>query len=98
MKRIQGDFNTIASEPIDVIKFGTRQEREELPRLGLQAGERVLLFDGEGLEGEAILSRRSHPLADGSDAWMADPDPATWRDTGPQASPRPSLGEQEPVG
>jgi hypothetical protein len=92
MKRIQVDFNTIASEPIDVIKFGTRQEREELPRLGLQAGERVLLFDGEGLEGEAILSRT------GSDAWMADPDPATWRDTGPQASPRPSLGEQEPVG
>lgn len=35
MNRIQVDFNTMTSEPIDLVKFGTRQEREELPRLDL---------------------------------------------------------------
>jgi hypothetical protein len=95
MKRIQVDFSTMTSEPIDRVKCGTREEREEreeLPRLGLQEGERVLLFDGEGLEGEATLTRTK------TGAWMANPDPTTWRDTVPQAYPLPPLGEQERVG
>lgn len=80
MKRITVDFNTLNSEPIDLVKF---------PRTGVPAltvGERVILVDGD-LEVEAIVVE--HQNAQGVVRLMADPDIDTWRDLVPQATPLP---------
>ena len=77
MKRIPVDFNTLNSMPVDLVKVaapGTWQE-EELPPLC--DGERVILYDGDGLEVEAII------IHDEKGWWMAAPDGDTWRDTNP---------------
>jgi hypothetical protein len=85
MKRIHVDFNTLNSEPVDLVKLaapGTLQE-EELP--AIEPGERVMLYDSDGLEVEAVLIRDSEGW------WMAAPDAATWRDTAPEQSLLPPM-------
>ena len=74
MKRIEVDFNTLTSEPIDLVKLakvGTEAEHGLPP---LCEGERVLLWE-PGLEAEGII------VLYGGDYWMARPDVATYRDT-----------------
>ena len=73
MRRIEVDFNTLTSEPINLVKIaevGTDRERELLPMLD---GERVILWE-PGLEAEAAL------VLYGGAYWMAQPDRSTWRD------------------
>ena len=74
MRRISVDFNTLTSEPVDLVKLGKAGTRngDRLP--ALTDGERVLLYDDE-LEVEAFI------VYDPTDRyWMARPDDATWRD------------------
>lgn len=81
MKRILVDFNTLNSEPVDLVKVaapGTAQENR-LP--ALESGERVILYDSDGLEVEATIIR------DVEGWWMAAPDAGTWRDTVPEQNP-----------
>lgn len=73
MKQLAVDFNTLDSEPIDLVKIaevGSERARE-LP--SLEDGERVVLWE-PGLEVEAIIV-----LYEGR-YWMARPDRSTWRD------------------
>lgn len=84
-KRIHVDFNTLTSAPVGIVKLaapGSWQE-EELPPLA--DGERVTLFDADGLEVEATVTQ------DNAGWWLATPDDATWRDTVPQLTPLPPL-------
>jgi hypothetical protein len=74
MKRIEVDFNTMTSEPVDLVKLGQvgTPNGDRLPPL--HDGERVLLWE-PGLEVEATI------LYDAAaNFWMARPDPATWRE------------------
>lgn len=83
MKRIFVDFNTLNSAPVDLVKLaapGSWQE-SQLPQL-LQ-GERVILYDADGLEVEATV------IHDERHWWLAAPDGSTWRDTIPQEIPLP---------
>ena len=77
MKRIHVDFNTLNSAPEDLVKF---------PRDGsvppLVEGERVVLYDADGLEVEATITSYVTPW--GEYRFMAEPDGETWRDTIPQ--------------
>lgn len=68
--RISVDFNTLTSEPLDIVKIAA--DNPTLPPL--TEGERVTLYDEE-LEVEAIL-RYDAP----SDLWLATPDEATWHE------------------
>ena len=73
MKRLAVDFNTLDSEPIDLVKIaevGSERARE-LP--SLVDGERVVLWE-PGLEVEAIIVFYKGRY------WMARPDRSTWRD------------------
>jgi hypothetical protein len=82
VKRVRTDFNTLTSAPVGIVKLaapGTWQEAELPP---LSDGERVTLFDADGLEVEATV------LQDEGGWWLATPDDATWRDAGP-ANPLP---------
>ena len=86
MKRIRADFNTLDSAPEDLVKLaapGSWQEQELPP---LQQGERVVLYDYDGLEVEATV------IHDEAGWWLAAPDGSTWRDTTPQATPLPPVG------
>lgn len=83
MKRILADFNTLDSEPVDLVKLsapGSWQERRLPPLL---KGERVILYDADGLEVEATV------FYDEEGWWLAAPDATTWRDTIPQDAPLP---------
>jgi hypothetical protein len=73
MKRIAVDFNTLDSEPIDLVKIAEvgSEHARELP--ALMDGERVVLWE-PGLEVEAVIV-----LYEGQ-YWMAQPDRSTWRD------------------
>jgi hypothetical protein len=74
MKRIHVDFNTLNCEPVDLVKVaapGTPQEQALPP---LTPGERVVLYDEDGLEVEGLM------LRDDAGWWLAEPDSATWRD------------------
>ncbi|GEM_PF-1096023 len=85
LKRIHADFNTLDSEPVDLVKLaapGTWQERE-LP--SLKQGERVILFDSDGLEVEATV------IHDEDGWWLAAPDQMTWHDTKPSEIPLPPV-------
>lgn len=80
MQHLTVDFNTLNSEPVDLVKF---------PRTGvpqLHAGERIILSDGE-LEVDAIVV--AYTDARGNVCLMAAPDADTWRDLAPQSSPLP---------
>ena len=64
----------MTSAPVDLVKVagpGTWQE-DALPSLA--DGERVTLYDADGLEVEATI------IHDAAGWWMALPDEATWRD------------------
>lgn len=77
MKRVPVDFNTLNSEPVDLVKIaspGSWQEKELPP---LEDGERVLLYDYDGLEVEATI------IHDEQGWWLAAPDGDTWRDNPP---------------
>jgi hypothetical protein len=82
-KRIHVDFNTLTSAPVGLVKY--LQENGQPP---LQAGERVVLYDADGLEVEATIE--PYITARGERVWVAAPDAATWRDTVPQESPPPA--------
>lgn len=82
MKRVPVDFNTLNSEPVDLVKLaspGSWQESELPP---LENGERVLLYDGDGLEVEATI------IHDEEGWWLAAPDGDTWRDNPPTEEER----------
>lgn len=83
MRRIHVDFNTLTSAPVGLVKY--LQENGELP---LQEGERVLLYDADGLEVEATVE--SYTTTRGEKVFVAAPDETTWRDTVPQELPPPS--------
>ena len=73
MRRIEVDFNTLTSEPVNLVKIaevGSDREQETLP---LHDGEHVVLWE-PGLEVEATI------VLYGGDYWMAQPDRTTWRD------------------
>ncbi len=74
MKRIEVDFNTLMSEPVDLVKLGQAgtPNGDQLPPLC--DGERVLLWE-PGLEVEANIIYDAE-----TNYWLARPDEATWRD------------------
>ena len=85
MKRIRADFNTLDSAPVDLVKLaapGSWQERQLPP---VRQGERVVLYDFDGLEVEATV------IHDDAGWWLAAPDVNTWRDTVPQATSLPPV-------
>ena len=84
MLRIHVDFNTLTSAPVGLVKH--LQEDGQPP---LHEGERVMLFDADGLEVEATIV--PYTTAWGEDEWLAAPDEATWRDTVPQENPLPPV-------
>ena len=45
MKRIHVDFNTLTSAPVGLVKYLQEDERP-----ALREGERVVLYDADGLE------------------------------------------------
>jgi hypothetical protein len=75
MKRIEVDFNTLTSEPEDLVKLGQvgTPNGDHLP--SLCEGERVILWE-PGLEVEATIIYDA-----AAQYWMGKPDSATWRDT-----------------
>jgi len=83
VKRIHVDFNTLTSAPVGLVKY--LQEDGQPP---LREGERVLLYDADGLEVEATIE--PYVTAWGEQVWVAAPDEATWRDTVPQEIPPPA--------
>jgi hypothetical protein len=87
MQRIHVDFNTLTSAPVGLVKY--LQEDGEPP---LQEGERVLLYDADGLEVEATIV--PYITSWGEHVWLAEPDAATWRDTIPQEVPLPPMEAQ----
>jgi hypothetical protein len=84
MQRIFVDFNTLTSAPIGLVKH--LQEDGQPP---LQEGERVVLYDADGLEVEATIV--PFVTVAGERVWLAAPDEATWRDTVPPATPLPPV-------
>lgn len=84
MQRIHVDFNTLTSEPVGLVKY--LQEDGQPP---LKEGERVVLFDADGLEVVATIV--PFTTAWGEQVWVAAPDEATWRDTVPQEQPLPPV-------
>ncbi|MGH2502335.1 MAG: hypothetical protein ACRDID_07440 [Ktedonobacterales bacterium] len=75
MKRIFVDFNTLNSAPVDLVKLAAPEQASELPPLC--NGERVILYDADGLEVEATV------ILDEEGWWLAAPDGDTWSDTIP---------------
>jgi hypothetical protein len=65
MPRIYVDFNTLNSEPIDLVKLG-QTGVDDLPPL--HPGERVLLYDEEMEVTATIQYDREHAF------WLAAPD------------------------
>lgn len=82
MKRIHVDFNTLTSAPVGLVKY--LQEDGQPP---LREGERVVLYDADGLEVEATIE--TYVTAKGERVFVAAPKEATWRDTVPQESSLP---------
>ncbi|HUY75540.1 MAG TPA: hypothetical protein VMV29_02140 [Ktedonobacterales bacterium] len=92
MKRVLADFNSLASAPVDLVKLAAPGSWQEAQLPPLQHGERVILYDFDGVEVEATV------IHDEQGWWLAAPDGATWRDTLPQASPLPTLPTALPLG
>jgi hypothetical protein len=82
MQRIHVDFNTLTSAPVGLVKY--LQEDGQPP---LQEGERVVLYDADGLEVEATIV--PFMTSWGERVLLATPDEATWHDTVPQEIPLP---------
>lgn len=72
MKRIEVDFNTLTSEPVDLVKLAKVGTEAEYGLPPLSEGERVLLWE-PGLEAEGTI------VLYGGDYWMARPDTTTYR-------------------
>lgn len=83
MKHIHVDFNTLTSTPVGVVKY--LQEDGQPP---LQDGERVVLYDADGLVVEATVT--TYVTARGEQVFVAAPDETTWRDAVPYELPPPS--------
>lgn len=83
-KRIHVDFNTLTSEPVGLVKY-----LQDDGQPFLQEGERIVLFDADGLEVEAIIV--PYTTARGERVLLGAPDEATWRDTIPQEIPMPPV-------
>lgn len=81
LKRVRADFNTLNSEPVDLVKLASPGSWQEKKLPPLENGERVLLYDWDGMEVEAII------IHDEEGWWMAAPDGDTWHDTSPMDSP-----------
>ena len=88
LKRILVDFNTLNSAPVDLVKLAAPGSTHESELPPLIPGERVTLYDSDGLEVEATI------LRDEAGWWMAEPDAATWRDTVPNQMPLPFVEAQ----
>ncbi len=73
MKRILADFNTLNSEPLDLVKLGHTSHLSE----PLQPGEVVELYDDEIL----VLARVQYDAE--ADYWLAAPDWSSQRMTPP---------------
>ena len=87
MKRLFVDFNTLTSTPVGLVKYLQENGRPEL-----QEGERVTLYDADGLEVEAIIV--PFVTASGERFLLAEPDKTTWRDTVPSEIPLPPVEAQ----
>jgi hypothetical protein len=74
------------SEPVDLVKLAAPGTPQEARLPVLEPGERVILYDSDGLEVEATV------LRDAEGWWMAAPDAETWRDTAPEQNPSPPMG------
>ncbi len=74
MKRIMVDFNSLNSEPVDLVKLGDTS-RLTVP---LEPGEQVELYDDEIL----VVARVQYDPED--DFWMASPEWSTRRQTPPE--------------
>lgn len=74
MKRIEVDFNTMMSEPVDLVKLGQVGTPNGDRLLPLTDGERVILWE-PGLEVEATIIYDTTARY-----WMAQPDETTWRE------------------
>ena len=74
LKRIHVDFNTMTSAPVDLVKIAGPGAWQEATLPDLTDGERVTLYDADGLEVEATVIHTD------TGWWMAAPDVATWRD------------------
>lgn len=72
MKRLFVDFNMLTSPPVDLVKY---LREDGFPQL--QEGERVTLYDADGLEVEAIIV--PFVTTSGEHVLLAKPDEATWR-------------------
>lgn len=84
VKRVRADFNTLTSTPIGVVKLAAPSSWQAKELLPLTDGERVTLFDADGLEVEATVT------LDNAGWWLATPDDATWRDGVPPELPLPT--------
>jgi hypothetical protein len=82
MKHIHVDFNTLTSAPVGLVKY-LQEDGQPL----LREGERVVLYDADGLEVEATVE--TYATAKGEQVFVAAPDETTWRDTVPQELPPP---------
>lgn len=77
MQRISVDFNTLDSEPVDLVKLGQigTPVGDALPPL--HAGERVLLYDEEMAVEATVRYDDAHRF------WLAAPDWTTRREVSP---------------
>ena len=89
MKRIEVDFNTLTSEPVDLVKLAKVGTEAEYGLPPLCEGERVLLWE-PGLEAEGTI------ILYGGDYWMARPDVATYRHTPLPTEIEPELKRDQP--
>jgi hypothetical protein len=84
MKRLFVDFNTLTSAPVGLVKYPQENGHPQL-----EEGERVTLYDADGLEVEATIL--PFVAASGERVLLAAPDEATWRDTVPPEIPLPPV-------
>ena len=77
LTRVEVDFNTLNSAPVDLVKIAAPGSWQEQRLPPLCQGQRVLLFDADGLQVEATI------IHDEQGWWMAAPDGDTWRDAPP---------------
>jgi len=89
MKRIYADFNSETED--GRISLHTAGSIESIGRIGgpLEAGERVVLYDGE-MEVEAVLEERTVAEVPGYSVercvWMGQADDSTWREMSSEPS------------
>jgi hypothetical protein len=76
MKRLFVDFNTLNSEPVELLKLGEEGAPDRHLLHSLKPGERVIFFDGE-LEVEGTVDVT---VVHGARFWLGTPDWSTQRD------------------